>query len=67
MKTALLENASGLVLAHNHPSGNLNPSPEDDAITRKCKDACASLDIKFLDHLILTSKSYFSYYDEGRI
>lgn len=59
--------ASGLVLVHNHPSGNLTPSVEDDRLTRKLKDAGALFDIRVLDHLILTSAGYYSYNDQGRL
>ncbi len=64
---ALIANASGLILAHNHPSGNLRPSPQDDAVTKKAKTAMEALGIRFLDHIILTDEGYFSYMDEGRL
>lgn len=67
MKNAILENAEGLILCHNHPSGNLRPSPQDDGITRVCREACATLEIRMLDHLIISSEGYYSYLDEGRI
>lgn len=69
VKEALLENASCLALAHNHPSGNLRPSPQDDAITKKLKEACTLMDLRMLDHLIVTSDTskYYSYHDEGRL
>lgn len=69
VKEALLENASAIALCHNHPSGNLTPSPQDDAITRKCKEACALMDLRMIDHIILTSHNskYFSYHDRGRL
>ena len=57
--------ASGVILAHNHPSGNLNPSNEDLAITKKVKEGLKILDIQVLDHLILTSQGYLSFGDEG--
>ena len=57
--------ASGVILAHNHPSGNLKPSPEDLAITKRIKEGLKTLDIQVLDHIILTSQGYLSFGDEG--
>jgi len=65
LKKALELGATSLILAHNHPSGNLNPSEADKQLTNKLKIAGESLDIKVLDHLIVTEKSYFSFADEG--
>lgn len=67
MQTALLCNASSLIVAHNHPSGNLKPSAEDLKITQHLKDASEFLNIKLLDHCILTSTDYMSFADEGHI
>ena len=67
LKRALELLASGIILVHNHPSGNLRPSPDDDRITTKTKDAAKLLDINVLDHLIITPTSYFSYNDNGRL
>ena len=64
LKNALEFGATGLVLAHNHPSGTLKPSEADKQITQKLKLAAQSLDIKVLDHLIITEKAYFSFADE---
>lgn len=64
---ALKINASAIVLAHNHPSGNLNPSRADEELTRKIKNAGLFLDIMVLDHLIITSTGYYSFSDEGLI
>lgn len=64
---ALKINASAIVLAHNHPSGNLNPSRADEEITRKIKNAGLFLDITVLDHLIISSNGYYSFADEGVI
>ena len=64
-KTALEMGATGLILCHNHPSGTLVPSDADKQITAKLKLAGDSLEIKVLDHLIVTEKSYFSFVDEG--
>lgn len=65
IKEAVLADAVGLILSHNHPSGTLRPSEADRNITRKIKIACDAMDIKVLDHLIITEKSYFSFKDEG--
>lgn len=65
LRKALEVGAVSLILAHNHPSGNLNPSEADKQLTRKLKTASESLDIKILDHIIVTEKSYFSFADEG--
>jgi len=59
--------ASSVILAHNHPSGNLKPSPEDIKITERAREALKILDIKVLDHVILTSDGYYSFGDEGII
>ncbi|MGB8705292.1 MAG: DNA repair protein RadC [Gillisia sp.] len=65
LRKALELGATSLILAHNHPSGNLNPSEADKQLTKKLKTASESLDIKILDHIIVTEKSYFSFADEG--
>ena len=67
LQSAILSNASGIILSHNHPSGNINPSQNDDIMTRKIKEACKVMDIVLLDHIIITSESYYSYADKGRI
>ncbi|WP_223549431.1 MULTISPECIES: DNA repair protein RadC [Aestuariivivens] len=64
LKNALEVGATGLILAHNHPSGTLRPSEADKQITKKLKTAAQSLDINVLDHLIITEKAYFSFADE---
>lgn len=67
MQVAILMNASSIILAHNHPSGNLQPSEEDKTITNKVINAAKLFDIKTLDHIILTEDSYLSFQDEGLI
>lgn len=62
-KKALIQNASGIILVHNHPSGDSTPSQEDITITQKIKNACQNLDIRFLDHLIIGDK-YTSLFDQ---
>jgi DNA repair protein RadC len=62
---ALKANATGIILAHNHPSGNSQPSQADIGLTRKCKEIGELLDIKILDHMIMTTEGYYSFADEG--
>jgi len=62
---ALKCNASYIILAHNHPSGNLNPSESDKTLTQKLKRACEIIEIPLLDHLIITKQGYFSFSDDG--
>lgn len=64
-KLALENGATGLILCHNHPSGNLKPSDADKQITKKIKTAGEILDVKILDHLIITETKYYSFVDEG--
>ncbi len=64
-KMALEQNATSIILSHNHPSGNLTPSDADIQITKKLKLAAIQLEIKILDHIIITEKGYFSFNDEG--
>lgn len=64
-KIAVEELASGIILAHNHPSGNLNASQADIDLTKKLKESGKLLDIQVLDHLIIAGKKYFSFADEG--
>lgn len=67
MKSAIESLAASIILFHNHPSGALRPSVEDDRLTKRIKEASAILDIRVSDHLIVTSTSYYSYADQGRI
>lgn len=66
-KQALQLGAVSIILAHNHPSGTLKPSQADIQLTKKIKTAGESLDIKVLDHLIITEKAYFSFADENML
>jgi len=59
--------AASIVVAHNHPSGNLNPSQSDIFLTHKLKEGGRLLDIDLMDHIILTSENYYSFADEGLI
>ena len=63
--SALLSCAHNVILAHNHPSGNLRPSELDLSMTRRIKEAGRVLDIQVLDHIIITTDSYYSFADEG--
>lgn len=67
--TALKVAATGIVLSHNHPSGNLKPSKADELLTNKIKQAALFMDIQVLDHLILSPENgmYYSFSDEGLI
>lgn len=62
---ALKAKASGVILAHNHPSGNTQPSQADKQLTEKIVQGSKFLDISFLDHMIITPQTYFSFADEG--
>ena len=64
-QVALKAHASGLIVAHNHPSGNTEPSSQDLAITKKLKEAGQLLDLNLLDHIILLPDGYVSLADEG--
>jgi DNA repair protein RadC len=57
--------AEGIIISHNHPSGNTKPSEQDIQITKKIKDICKLFDMSLLDHLILTDETYLSMADEG--
>ena len=59
------ENATSLVLCHNHPSGNLKPSRADEELTSKIKEAAKYFDITIMDHIIVSEEGYYSFSDEG--
>lgn len=65
LKKALQYNATRLILSHNHPSGNIQPSQQDEAITQKIKVAAAALDITINDHIIVSNEGYYSFADNG--
>jgi DNA repair protein RadC len=67
MKKALEARASSIIISHNHPSGNLQPSESDTSITKKIKEAGKVMEIPVLDHIIVTDNGYFSFADEGLI
>lgn len=64
---ALKANAVSLIMVHNHPSGQIKPSEADKQITRKVREAGSILEIKLLDHLIITPETYYSFADEGAL
>ncbi len=65
LQTALKANASSIILAHNHPSGNSTPSDADKKVTTKAKGASLLLELQILDHVILMREGYYSFADEG--
>lgn len=65
--TALLSRATNVVIAHNHPSGTLSPSPADKKITKDIKDGLKLLNITLADHIILTETNHYSFRDDGQI
>ncbi len=65
LSVALKSLATGLILAHNHPSGNLKPSEADKQITSKIRQAAKLLDIELMDHIIISNEGYYSFMDEG--
>ncbi|MCR5433537.1 MAG: DNA repair protein RadC [Bacteroidaceae bacterium] len=67
VKHALLADATVVALCHNHPSGSLSPSRQDDELTRRTAKACSMMNLHLLDHIILTDGAYYSYADEGRL
>jgi len=67
MTMALQTSASSIIVAHNHPSGNLKPSENDRKMTDKINGACKLLDINLLDHIILTTDGHYSFAEEGQL
>lgn len=67
LKKALENEATSIVLCHNHPSGNLQPSKADEILTQKIKQAASYLDIQVMDHIIVSNEGYFSFADEGLV
>ena len=66
MREAVLSNATIIAVCHNHPSGKTKPSKEDDELTVNIMQACRVMNIRFLDHVIITDGHYYSYHEEGR-
>ena len=67
MREAVLANATIMAVCHNHPSGSLRPSQQDNLLTNNLKSACDVMRIHFLDHVIITDGHYFSYHESGRL
>lgn len=67
VRSAILGKADGVILCHNHPSGTLKPSPQDDSLTRNFKEACKYMEIRLLDHVIVTANGFYSYNDSSRL
>ena len=67
MREAVLANATVIAVCHNHPSGSIRPSKEDDALTQSIKRASEVMRVKFMDHIIITDGNYFSYHEEGLV
>ena len=67
LREAIMRRATAMVLCHNHPSGNIYPSRQDDMLTERLANACQIMNIALLDHVIVTDGTYYSYADEGQI
>lgn len=67
LKAAINALAAGIILCHNHPSGNIHPSRQDDQLTTRLQSAAKLIEINLIDHIVLTDGSYYSYADEGRL
>ena len=67
MKAAIDTVCHGIILCHNHPSGNYQPSSQDDFLTSRLREAAQLMNIQLLDHIIMSDKNYYSYADEGKL
>lgn len=67
MREAVLANATILAVCHNHPSGSIRPSRQDDELTQSIKRACDVMRLHLMDHLIITDGAYYSYHEVGRL
>ncbi len=67
LASAIKANASSIIVAHNHPSGNIKPSENDKRLTRKIKEGAKLLDVTLLDHIIITKERYYSFSDDGNL
>ncbi len=67
LQAALLSNATCIILAHNHPSGRTTPSMPDVSLTKDVAEACKAINIRLLDHIIITESDYYSFHDNGKL
>lgn len=67
LKAALMADATCLIFVHNHPSGNVNPSQDDRQLTKRMQEACRTINLRLLDHVIVTDGAYYSFADNGLI
>ncbi len=67
IREAILNNATIVAACHNHPSGNITPSRQDDALTMSLQKACSLMRLHFMDHVIVTDGQYYSYHESGRL
>jgi DNA repair protein RadC len=67
LKDAIVEDAAAIILFHNHPSGDPNPSPDDSAFTANLKAVCASMGVELFDHIVVGRKAYYSFREKNRI
>lgn len=67
LRRAIELSATGMILCHNHPSGDVRPSVADNQLTKQLKTSANLVDIKFVDHIIVCSNAYFSYVEEGKL
>lgn len=67
LKHALINEATGIVMVHNHPSGSCRPSKHDDMLTKHLIDACRTMNLRLIDHVIVTDGDYYSYAENGKV
>lgn len=67
IRHAVLNRSTSIVICHNHPSGNLRPSRDDDDLTKRVAEACKLMNIQFVDHIIVSEIGYYSYKEEGKL
>lgn len=67
LREALIRQTPNIVFVHNHPSGNKRPSKDDDNLTERMKRACQVMNIKLMDHIVITDGDYYSYREEGKL
>lgn len=67
LRTALEHRAEGIIMCHNHPSDSLNPSVDDDNLTKLVRNGCNAIGISFLDHIVVSRSGYYSYADHGKV